>query len=161
MTTGALLPRRRRRRKGSRIRIVTGAISASHKSTQDRRGVICMVAMENTTDEMIASVDATLASWRSAFKSSPRKERANNSDAGGGGTSPSTSINDSKSPPSWKDPDAYQRRLSASNQIPTLRNRWRCHPLFVLLFGEYHLALVYSNCIMEGALYLSIARNLL
>ena len=82
------------------------------------------------------------------LKSSPRKERANNSDAGGGGTSPSTSINDSKSPPSWKDPDAYQRRLSASNQIPTLRNRWRCHPLFVLLLGEYHLSLVYSFVII-------------
>ena len=101
-----------------------------------------MVAMENTTDEMIALVDAT--------ESSPRKERANNSDASGGGTSPSTSINDSKSPLSWKDPDAYHRRLSASNQIPTLRNRWRCHPLLMLLLGEYHLALVYSFVIINA-----------
>eukprot|EP00579_Thalassiosira_antarctica_P026531 CAMPEP_0202007150 /NCGR_PEP_ID=MMETSP0905-20130828/11722_1 /ASSEMBLY_ACC=CAM_ASM_000554 /TAXON_ID=420261 /ORGANISM="Thalassiosira antarctica, Strain CCMP982" /LENGTH=91 /DNA_ID=CAMNT_0048565055 /DNA_START=94 /DNA_END=369 /DNA_ORIENTATION=- len=91
--------------------------------------------MDNSTDEMIASVDATLASWRSAFESSPRKERANKADAGGVGTSPSTPINDAKSPPSWKDPDAYQRRLSTFKPNTYFAKPLALSPLVCAAFG--------------------------
>ncbi|KAL7542843.1 hypothetical protein ACHAXR_012941 [Thalassiosira sp. AJA248-18] len=90
-----------------------------------------------TADEMIASVDATLANWRSAFESSsPRKERANNADAacadadGGGASSPTA-----KSPPSWKDPGAYQRRLGTFKPNTYFAKPLALSPLVCAAFG--------------------------
>ena len=74
-------------------------------------------------DEMIAAVDATLASWRSAFESSPGKERA------------STVEEVVKSPQTWKDREAYQRRLSTFKPITYFAKPIALSPLVCSTFG--------------------------
>mmetsp|Transcript_24935 Transcript_24935/g.53777 ORF Transcript_24935/g.53777 Transcript_24935/m.53777 type:complete len:389 (+) Transcript_24935:59-1225(+) len=83
-----------------------------------------------TADEMIASVDATLASWRSAFESSPTKRRTKNADD----DRPST-INEAKSPPPWEDSDEYHRRLSTFKPTTYFAKPLALSPLVCAAFG--------------------------
>mmetsp|Transcript_11463 Transcript_11463/g.24821 ORF Transcript_11463/g.24821 Transcript_11463/m.24821 type:complete len:399 (-) Transcript_11463:359-1555(-) len=95
-----------------------------------------MDSVETVDEIMIASVDATLASWRSAFESSPKNERTNDSEAVGGGSSlPRPAHYDAKSPPTWKDPDAYQRRLITFTPKTYFAKPLALSPLVCAAFG--------------------------
>ena len=76
----------------------------------------------NNDDEMAAAVDATLASWRSAFESSPSKERA-------------STVEEAKSPQTWKDREAYQRRLSTFKPSTYFAKPVALSPLVCSAFG--------------------------
>eukprot|EP00581_Thalassiosira_minuscula_P008300 CAMPEP_0183702762 /NCGR_PEP_ID=MMETSP0737-20130205/766_1 /TAXON_ID=385413 /ORGANISM="Thalassiosira miniscula, Strain CCMP1093" /LENGTH=405 /DNA_ID=CAMNT_0025929433 /DNA_START=1 /DNA_END=1215 /DNA_ORIENTATION=- len=119
--------------------------------------------MDNTTDEMIASVDATLANWRSAFEpssASPTKKakggtrtrttRTKNTtdnddgDGGGAATTPNTIVTDddalapsssSSLPPVWKDRDAYRRRLSTFRPDTYFAKPLALSPLVCAAYG--------------------------
>lgn len=92
--------------------------------------------IEKADDIMIASVDATLAGWRSAFESSASKERATfEVDDDCSGAPPPLPVDDAKSLPMWKDPIAYQRRLSTFKPNTYFAKPLSLSPLVCAAFG--------------------------
>ena len=99
--------------------------------------------IKKTADEMTASVDATLASWRSAFESSSTP--TTNSKAGcegdGGGSSSSTTTATTPNKKCttqmilWKDRDAYHRRLSTFKPETYFAKPLELSPLVCAAFG--------------------------
>ena len=84
-----------------------------------------------TADEVIASVDATLDGWRSAFEPVPATP-----DGDGEPSPPApTPTNDAKSSPLWKDPEAYQRRLSTFSPEEYFAKPLELSPLVCAAFG--------------------------
>ena len=93
------------------------------------RGLITLDKMK-TADEMIASVDATLANWRAAFESSPSKSKR----ARGAATDDEAST--PKSPRSTSaDPEAYQQRLSTFQPATYFAKPLALSPLVCAAFG--------------------------
>ena len=100
--------------------------------------------IRKTADEMTASVDATLASWRSAFESSSTPTTNSNADCegeGGGSSSPTTTetITPNKNSTTkmvlWKDRDAYHRRLSTFKPETYFAKPLELSPLVCAAFG--------------------------
>lgn len=90
-----------------------------------------------TADEMIASVDATLASWRSSFEPSSRKKRINNAygNAGRGGPQPSSPVNETKPTPSCEDSREFHRRLNTFKPATYFAKPLALSPLVCAAFG--------------------------
>ena len=98
--------------------------------------------IRKTADEMTASVDATLASWRSAFESSstPATYSADcERDGGGSSSSTTTATTPNKKPTAqmilWKDRDAYHRRLSTFKPETYFAKPLELSPLVCAAFG--------------------------
>ena len=89
-----------------------------------------------SADEVIASVDATLAEWRSAFEASPRKERADGgADSGDGDVAVDDGAASSSPLPPWKDPEAYQKRLGTFKADTYYAKPLALSPLVCAAFG--------------------------
>ena len=99
--------------------------------------------IRKTADEMTASVDATLASWRSAFESSSTPTTNSNADCegDGGGSSSTTTTATTPNKKSttqmvlWKDRDAYHRRLSTFKPETYFAKPLELSPLVCAAFG--------------------------
>ena len=88
-----------------------------------------------TADEMIASVDATLANWKAAFESSPRKSKRARDTA----ADDDANVDDEATPKSPRstsaDPVAYRRRLSTFQPATYFAKPLALSPLVCAAFG--------------------------
>ena len=93
--------------------------------------------IKKTADEMTASVDATLASWRSAFESSSNPSTNSKADCEGDGGSLATTPNKKSTTQMilWKDSDAYHRRLGTFKPETYFAKPLELSPLVCAAFG--------------------------
>ena len=90
--------------------------------------------IKKTADELTASVDATLASWRSAFESSSNPS-TNSNEGDGGSTATTPNKKSTTQMILWKDGDAYHRRLCTFKTETYFAKPLELSPLVCAAFG--------------------------